>query len=140
LKHPPDTAKGEKRRPPPERPPPLEASLIPQTMGSNDEGANLHDNFTISHLQRLQFVEEKIHHIILELKFNVNVLRALRGFYISMLTNADIPSEIRVSCKNKLVEFERKVIETENDLLVQQCRTETLLCILVDRKRLVRCY
>ena len=107
-------------------------------IGSPDQPqAGSQPEFSFSDLQRIQFIEEKANETLLVLKANITVLTELRQHYRSLLESENWPPELGLKCKCEIERFEKRVSHIENDLRMQQSRTETLLRLLADRKSLV---
>ena len=107
-------------------------------IGSADQPqAGSQPEFSFSDLQRIQFIEEKANETLLVLKANITVLTELRQHYRSLLESENWPPELGLECKCEIDRFEKRVSHIENDLRMQQSRTETLLRLLADRKSLV---
>ncbi|KAL9131378.1 MAG: hypothetical protein Q9175_006779 [Cornicularia normoerica] len=96
-----------------------------------------HHEFSFSDLQRIHFIQEKANETLLVLKLNVEVLTELRQHYRSICESVGWPRELTLKCKSKVFRFEKRVIAVENDLRMQQSRSETLLRLLADRKSLL---
>ena len=98
---------------------------------------NSHQDFSFSDLQRIQFIQEKVNESLLVIKLNVVVLTELRQHYRSIWESDGWPRELILKCKRDMSRFEKRVIAVENDLRMQQSRSETMLRLLADRKSLV---
>ena len=94
-------------------------------------------DFSFSDLQRIHFIQEKVDETLLVLKINVDVLAELRQHYRSIFESDGWPCELILKCKGDIPRFEKRIISVENDLRMQQSRSETLLRLLADRKSLV---
>ena len=94
-------------------------------------------DFSFSDLQRIQFIQEKVNETLLILKINVDVLIELRQHYRSIFESDGWPCELILKCKGDISRFEKRIIAVENDLRMQQSKSETLLRVLADRKSLV---
>lgn len=98
---------------------------------------SIHQDFSFSDLQRIQYIQEKLNESLLVLKLNVDVLTALTQHYRAICESDGWPRELNLKCKGDVFRFEKRVRAVENDLLMQKSRTETLLRLLADRKSLV---
>ena len=95
------------------------------------------DKYTFRDLQRLQHIEEKVQEIVLVLKLNTKVLEQLRLHYDEATKHAEFPQEVKDKCRVRLHQFDKSIIGTEKDMEMLQLRTETLLHVLANRKKLV---
>ena len=96
-----------------------------------------HQDFSFSDLQRIQFIQEKVNDALLVIKVNIDVLTELRQHYHSICKSDGWPRELMLKCERDVLRFEKRVVAVENDLRMQQSRSETLLRLLTDRKSLV---
>lgn len=94
-------------------------------------------DFYFSDLQRVQFIQEKVNETLLVLELNVVVLTELRQYYRSICESDGLPPKLMLKCERDMFRFEKRIIAVENDLRMQQSRSETLLRLLADRKSLV---
>ncbi|KAF2813082.1 uncharacterized protein BDZ99DRAFT_382142 [Mytilinidion resinicola] len=103
----------------------------------NEGSSTLKDDFSFSDLQRIQYIEEKTNEVLLVLKLNSEVLRDLKEHYRSVIRDPQFPSEISLKCHSEFARFEKCISGVEKDLRMQLSRTETLLCLLAERKSLL---
>ena len=96
-----------------------------------------HQDFSFSDFQRIQFIQEKVNDALLVIKLNIDVLTELRQHYLSICESDGWPCELKLKCERDMLRFEKRVVAVENDLRMQQSRSETLLRLLADRKSLV---
>ena len=96
-----------------------------------------HQDFSFGDLQRIQFIQEKVNDALLVIKANIDVLTELRQYYHSICESDGWPRELTLKCERDVFRFEKRVVAVENDLRMQQSRSETLLRLLADRKSLV---
>lgn len=94
-------------------------------------------DFSFSGFQRIQFIQEKVNDALLVIKVNIDVLTELRQHYRSICESDGWPRELMLKCERDMSRFEKRVVAVENDLRMQQSRSETLLRLLADRKSLV---
>lgn len=102
------------------------------------KGRSIFEKFTFSNLQHVQHIEEKIQEALLALKLNANTLQEVRHYYRSTIALGGFPVQVRQNCESNIAAFSKHLSSVEKDIDVQQNRTETLMCKLADRKRLVR--
>ena len=98
---------------------------------------SVRQDFSFSDLQRIQFIQEKVNDALLVINVNIDVLTELRQHYNSICESDGWPPELMLKCERDMFRFEKRVIAVENDLRMQQSRSETLLRLLTDRKSLV---
>ena len=97
-----------------------------------------HQEFSFSKLRKVHHIAEKANEAVLVLKQNIIVLVQLRQYYMSVTKRRDFPKELRDNCKDAIDDFELRIEGLENDMQTQILRLETLLCLLEDRKNLVK--
>ena len=96
-----------------------------------------HQAFSFSHLQKIQYIEEKANESLLVLKSNTNVLRQLREYYSSINQSEDWPQNLRSKNRREMLCFQKRLAAVESYHREQQERVEVLLALLANRKSLV---
>ena len=96
-----------------------------------------HQGFCFSHFQKIQFIEEKANESLLVLKSNINVLKQLREYYVSINESEDWPQDLRSMNRREFLRFQKRLTTVEDDHRIQQDRVEILLALLANRKSLV---
>jgi hypothetical protein len=114
----------------------LQPPELPPTF-SEDGYEKPQESFTFSDLQRLQYIEDRAQEALLVLRLNTEVLGELRQHYQYAAGHAEFPAELHSQCDTDLARFEKCVLSVEKDLRMLQSRTDTLLCLLANRKNLV---
>ena len=118
--------------------PPVTPKSAPTSYRPNDKDRNADQQaFSFTDLQRLHFLEEKANETLLILKANSSVLTELKHHYSNTADSEDWPQDLKSNCRGDILRFERRVASVQNDLWMQQSRTETLLRLLANRKSLV---
>ena len=108
--------------------------LRPNDVKVEDEN----QNFSFDKLRKVHKFAEKSNEAVLVLKQNLLVLAQLRQYYRSISKRKDFPRDLAESCKDAIDDFELRIDGLENDMQTQILRLETLLCLLEDRKTLVK--
>ena len=103
----------------------------------DEDNTSQQENFSFTNLQRIQYIEEKIHEALLVLKQNATVLKELREHYRSTTEATDLPGEIKSDCRTDIAKFEDRILGVERDLGMQQLRIEGMLRLLADHKNRV---
>lgn len=93
-------------------------------------------HFSISDMQTIQAVEEKVNAAQLVLKTNLDTLSQLRDFYSTMDRFEGWPHDLKTECQEPITQFAVHVSNIEFDLRMQHARLETLTRLLADRKAL----
>lgn len=93
--------------------------------------------FSFTDLQRVQLIEDKANEVSLIVDSNIKVLKELREHYSAVVASGELPAELVLKSKSDLERFEKRIVSVTNDLHMQQARTQTLLRLLGDRKKLV---
>ncbi|KAF2244131.1 hypothetical protein BU26DRAFT_569134 [Trematosphaeria pertusa] len=122
----PSPSPGDKQTPP---------ELPPTFSEHGDE--KQHETFTFSGLQDIQYIEEKAQEALLVIRLNAEVLEQLRQHYQYVMNHGEFPLELKADCGGDLARFDKCVLNVEKDLRMLQSRTETLLCLLANRKHLL---
>jgi len=95
------------------------------------------ESFSFSHLQDVQFYEEKVNEALLILESNINILTSITVFYEDLFVNADFPGQIIRDCSGHLTRFRKTTMGIVDDLNIQRSRARMLLSTITDRKSLV---
>ena len=74
------------------------------------------EQHTFSHLQQIQFIEEKAQEALLVLKLNAAVLEQLKNHYIYATGHLGFPDRLKTDCEADLSRFERCISSVEKDL------------------------
>lgn len=86
-------------------------------------------------LQTVHQFEEKILEAIMVLEANIDVLEALRKYYLSLLSNKDFT--MRRDCVAAVRAFASQINDAMYDLKMQNSRAKLLVRITSDRRSLV---
>jgi len=92
--------------------------------------------YTPTDIRRLQRWDELVSEAIVVLEGNVEVLLALRQFYLHLLQNRDFPQ--RQSCADEISDFANQIEIMINDCRINIGRARALVKTTTDRKELVR--
>jgi hypothetical protein len=103
------------------------------------EGAEMDtaQEIKFSDLQRIQYIEGKVHEVSLILKLNIETLEQLGKHYSLIMKHPNLPSEIPAKCQHDMGEFASYVGGARKDLQLQLSRTETLSRLLTEQKTFV---
>ena len=93
--------------------------------------------FSFTHLQRTQNVEEKANAADLILKNNISVFADLERYYRTLFKSQGWPGDLTTHCGEDMLRFEQDLSSVRNDMQLQLSRVETLLHLIADRKSLV---
>lgn len=96
------------------------------------------EKFSFDNLRKVHEIAEKANEAVLVLKQNMNILALLKNYYKSTSTHNDFPKELANSCKGATGDFALRIEGLGNDMQIQILRLETLLCLIGDRKTLVK--
>jgi Mg2+ and Co2+ transporter CorA len=96
-----------------------------------------HKEYRPYHIQDLQYWHDKTNEAVMVLDSNVEVLKALRRFYIKLKDHKDFPDDIREACADDVSTFAAHLDEIIDDLKMQISRAKLLSNIISDRKELV---
>ena len=117
------------------RPPPKLPPGMPGTVRIEKEDDN--EGFTFGDLQQVQHLEECANEVFLVLEANVDVLEKLRDHYQCIVTEDDLPEEIKTGCRREFARYGKRISSIIADLQRQRSRTQNLQRLLSDRKSLV---
>lgn len=92
--------------------------------------------FSFKDLQHVQNIEEMANEAVLVLKLNINVVKQLKQYYVSVKKSHELPATIVDKCESDMVRFERRLDGIVQDFELQILRAEALLRLLADRKQL----
>ncbi|CAI6340154.1 unnamed protein product [Periconia digitata] len=104
---------------------------------SEDGDEKPQEIFTVTDLQKLQGIEDKIQETLLVLRLNAEVLEELRQNYHFLTSHSAFPALLRSQCEMDLARFTRSILHVEKDLRMLQSRSENLLRMLENRKNLL---
>lgn len=93
--------------------------------------------YTSEDLQLVQVYEDKVSEVILILEANNEVMQSLAGFYINLMTNADLDLALRKQCADDVREFAAQIKDMIYDSNMQIRRAKLLVKLTADRKALV---
>ena len=93
--------------------------------------------FSFSNLQGTHAIEERVNNAVLLMKVNQNVLTELRKAYRSFESSPGWPANLKATGHGDLIRFDQRIASIQNDMAIQQSRTEKLLTLIADRKSLV---
>lgn len=98
--------------------------------------------FSFTELQRLTFFTGKLQEVKLAMYLNISVLRSTREYYRQRYQSAQFPPAIKdFSESSGLFEhFIQRITSLEQDLEADVARTEALILLIEDGKRLVRTF
>lgn len=116
-----------------EDPDPVPEHSQPEPTFENSE----EQDFSFSKLQKIQYLEEKVHEAMLILKMNISIIRQLKQYYGTITKSRHFPKAVVELCHGDLKQFELRTNGIIDDLQMQILRLETLLRLLGDRKTLV---
>lgn len=125
-----------KLQPPATSTAPLPTSAAPIRLNNLAKKSN-RLSFAFDKLQKTQNVGDKANEALLVLRANGEVLSGLRCHYRA-LVDAKVQSLTTAECESHISLFERRIIECERILRMEQARVEALLRLTEDRKTLVR--
>jgi hypothetical protein len=127
---------------PPGGGPPLPPVPPPGMPGSvpNEQQPQEEEEFTVSNLQFVQNLEEKVNQVSPVLDSNIDILRELCEHYGWVLSSNDCPDELRNGSDSlaSFKHFEKKIKSIITNLERQKSRTQILFGLLSNRKNLVR--
>ena len=116
--------------------PPFSPDLPSRPEVTPDSGCE--EGFSFENLQKIQFLEEKANETHLVLKTNISVLLEFKKYYQSIMDSEDWPQDLKARCRRDVLQYESRLNTVSNDHQMQQERIERLLCLLANRKNLVR--
>ena len=94
-------------------------------------------DFSFAKLQKVQYIEEKVHEALLVIRLNIAVIRQLKQYYDTISKSEHFPQKVIQECQDDLEQFRFRIDGIQDDLQMQVIRGETLLQLLRDRKALV---
>jgi hypothetical protein len=97
-----------------------------------------HQQYKPYHIQKLQHWKEKASETITALEANVDVMTALRKFYLGLKANKDFPSPLRMKCEDDIESFTSNIGEAIDRFKMHISRANLLGVTISDRKELVR--
>lgn len=89
------------------------------------------------HLQDMQYWQDKTNEAVMVLESNVDVIVALRRYYIALMDNSEFPDGLKRGCGGDVTAFAAHLDEIRNDFKMQTSRVRLLANIISDRKELV---
>ncbi|KAF2444642.1 hypothetical protein P171DRAFT_513703 [Karstenula rhodostoma CBS 690.94] len=110
-----------------------EPEMIPPGLQEGEEMENAQDT-KFSDLQRIQYIEGKVHEVSLVLKLNIETLGQLVRHYSLVMEHGNLSSEIRTKCQKDITEFASYVGGAQKDLQLQLSRTDTLARLQAEQK------
>ncbi|KAF2477653.1 uncharacterized protein BDR25DRAFT_249788 [Lindgomyces ingoldianus] len=96
-----------------------------------------HKEYRPYHIQDLQYWQDKTNEAVMVIEANVEVIKALRRFYINLKVHKDFPTTLKNACSDDLSTFVAHLDEIIDDFGMQISRTKLLAKIISDRKELV---
>jgi Mg2+ and Co2+ transporter CorA len=96
-----------------------------------------HKEYKPYHIQDLQYWSDKIKEAILILKANLEVVSALRKFYLNLQEQRDFPQQLATSCTEEVAEFRVHLDEIMAEFKMHTPHAQLLESIISGRKELV---
>lgn len=98
--------------------------------------------FSFTELQSLNFFTGKLQEVKLAMYLNIGVLRSTREYYRQRYQSTQFPSAIKdfSESNGSFERFIQRVMSLEQDLEADVARTEALILLIEDGKRLVRTF
>ena len=114
---------------------------IQQQPGSDPKVALLRvrqQAFSFKDIQQAHSLEEKVNDCLLVVQANSQVVCQLKREYHDLLDSENCPEYIVKECKSAVKEFTRSIDGICSEFMMIQCRLQTLLRLVQERKTLVR--
>lgn len=119
------------------------AKPLPDSQADQHETISNHleklKSFSFAEFQRLNFFTGKLQEAKLAMCLNISVLRSVREYYRQRYQSAQFPSSIRDFSEEEgsFEHFIQRITSLERDLEADTARTEALILLIEDGKRLV---
>jgi hypothetical protein len=96
-----------------------------------------HKEYKPYDIQDLQYWSDKTKEAIMILEANLEVISALRKFYLNLQEQRDFPQQLAISCTEDVAEFGLHLDEITAEFQMHTSRAQLLASIISDRKELV---
>lgn len=96
------------------------------------------ETFSFKEFQHLHFLADQLESFRLVMQLNRQALRDVIEHYEDLASRTNFPDEIRISCKDALASFSRRVERIRKNLEIRITQVESLLSCLQQGKDLVR--
>ena len=96
------------------------------------------ENFSLSEMQSLHYLGEKLESFRLVMELNRQTLRDIREHYQDLVENDGFSKDIKDGCKQELADFMRQLERVRKSLEVRSTQVKSLIAWLQDGKSLVR--
>lgn len=96
-----------------------------------------HKEYKPYDIQDLQYWSDKTKEAIMILEANIEVINALRKFYVNLQEQRDFPRKLLKTCGEDITEFNAHLDEIVAEIRMQASRAQLLASIISDRKELV---
>lgn len=96
-----------------------------------------HKQYKPHHIQDLQYWSDKVKEAIMVLEGNVEVMGALRRFYMNLREQRDFPPALKDACSEEIQTFDAHLEELVAGINTQISRAQLLSSIIGDRKELI---
>ncbi|KLO81248.1 Uncharacterized protein Y057_8628 [Fusarium fujikuroi] len=96
------------------------------------------ETFSFKEFQHLHFLADQLESFRLVMQLNRQALRDIIEHYEDLASRTNFPEKIKISCKNELASFSRRVERIRKNLEIRITQVESLLSCLQQGKDLVR--